>query len=230
MIGLKRDISLNKVNNQDLKFEESLSFNRLGKLEYNTTPKEEERINNIVSHMNAQYQEYVQSAINTKVIFENLLDELKNICGCLRNSIEETGMNPSQAFFEIDPDRSVGILSILWHNVSFTTRNNTKPQALKRENGPMLFTGRIIALNGDFQDSSLELQDQEYPDILRNELASMYIPADKNQHVIIKIKHIPDKEYCLSMEEAPREFLLRVIEIICGGGIYHEVDPDIEED
>ena len=37
-----------------------------------------------------------------------------------------------------------------------------------------------------------------------------------------KIKHIGNIEYKINQTNAAREFLLKVIEIICGGGFYHE--------
>lgn len=198
-------------------------------VDYVTPNNIEERINIVVSHMYQQYKEYVSATINTSRVFENMLVELIHITGCLKKALEDKGMSPSQVFCEIDADRSVGILNILWHSISFTTRGNTKPQALHREDSSPLFTGRIIALNGDFQDAALEIQDQEYPDILRCEVASMYIPHDSSLPAIVKIKHLPDKELYFDLHEAPKQFLLKIIEIICGGGIYHEVDPDLEQ-
>ena len=101
-------------------------------------------------------------------------------------------------------------------------RENIKPQALyRKENAPM-FCGRIIALNGDFQKASLDITDIEYPDILNCEIASLYIPADNHADAIMKIKHVGNVEYNLNQAECAREFLLKVIEIICGGGFYHE--------
>jgi hypothetical protein len=194
--------------------------------DYHLPSEIEERVNSIVTHMHSQYRDYSNAAINTTRAFETLLDELKNVACCLKKSIETRGMNPAQVFYEIDADRSVGILNILWHSISFTTRNNTKPQALARENAPPLFSGRIIALNGDFQDAALEIQDQEFPDILRCEIASMYIPHNFSEPAIIKIKPLEDKEIYYPQDEAPGEFLLKIIEIVCGGGIFHENAPE----
>lgn len=38
----------------------------------------------------------------------------------------------------------------------------------------------------------------------------------------MKIKHLANREFYLNQVDAPREFVLKVIETICGGGFYHE--------
>jgi len=57
---------------------------------------------------------------------------------------------------------------------------------------------------------------------LDNEIASLYIPAEKNQSVIMTIRHKDNQEHFLTHVDAPRDFLLKVIEIICAGGQFHE--------
>ena len=181
-----------------------------------------ERINLIAAHMYKQYKEHQEASENTKKIFEKLLQDMEKVTDELKQCFEKRKLNPSQALCQIDTDRSVGIINILWNSISFTTRGNIKPQALYRNDGTPLFAGRIIALNGNFYDASLDIQDQEYPDILECEIASLYIPADKTVSAVLKIKHLGDTEFCLNQADAPKEFLMRTIEIICGGGIYHE--------
>lgn len=189
-----------------------------------------ERVNIITSHMFKQYKEHMDASENTNAMFNRVLRDIEDITELLRESFKSRGVTPSQIFYEIDADRSVGIMNILWHSISFTTRGNTKPQALFREEGEPLFTGRIIALHGDFQDASLDIQDQEYPDILKCEIASLYIPSDTITPAIMKIKHLGNKEILINQIDASREFLLRIIEIICGGGIYHENEPDFDDE
>jgi hypothetical protein len=190
----------------------------------------QERVNLIASHMFKQYKEHQQATSNTTQMFYRILNDMREVTDYLRQSFSARGVESSKIFCEIDADRSVGIINILWHSISFTTRGNTKPQALYRENESPLFTGRILALNGDFQDASLDIQDQEYPDILRCEIASLYVPADTTSPAILKIKHIGNKEFKINQIDASKEFLLKVIEIICGGGIYHENEPDSEDE
>lgn len=188
-----------------------------------------ERINLLASHMYKQHKEHREASENTKKLFEKLLADLETVTKELQQSFVKRKMNETCANFHIDSDRSVGIINILWNSISFTTRGNTKPQALYREDQPPLFTGRILALNGNFYDASLDLQDQEYPDILECEIASLYIPADKTAPAILKIRHLGDTEIPVNQADASKEFLMRTIEIICGGGIYHE-EIDCYED
>jgi hypothetical protein len=188
-----------------------------------------ERVNLISSHMYKQHKEFEQATANTTQMFFRILRDMEDVTAYLKESFEKRGIPTNQIFSETDADRSVGIINILWHGISFTTRGNTKPQALYREDHTPLFTGRILALNGDFQDASLDIEDQEYPDILRCEIASLYVPADTTADAIIKIRHLGNKEFHVNQIDASREFLLRVIEIICGGGIYHENEPEDDE-
>lgn len=181
-----------------------------------------ERLSLISSHMAKQLKEYEASTKNTNAIFAKMISVIEETVQLLKNSFEEKGINPNQITFWSDADKSVGILTILWHSISFTMRENIKPQALYRSDNAPLFCGRIIALNGDFQKASINITEIEYPDILNCEIASLYIPAEKNDYAIMKIKHVGNVEYKINQNDAAREFLLKVIEIICGGGFYHE--------
>ena len=58
--------------------------------------------------------------------------------------------------------------------------------------------------------------------LLDNEVASLYVPADKMQSSVFKIRHLSNREFFLNHQDAAREFILKVIETICGGGVYHE--------
>lgn len=189
-----------------------------------------ERVNLITAHMYKQYLEHMQASKNTADMFNRILTEMQNVAEQLNESFAQKNAPSSNIFCEMDSDRSVGIINILWHGISFTTRGNTKPQALYRTDKPPMFCGRILALNGDFNDASLAMHDQEYPDILKCEIASLFVPADPTVDAIIKIKHLGNSEYLINQIDAPREFLLKVVEIICGGGYYHEEIETADED
>jgi hypothetical protein len=49
----------------------------------------------------------------------------------------------------------------------------------------------------------------------------LYIPADRISKCVFKIKHT-GQEFTLNQTDAPREVVLKVIETICGGGLYHQ--------
>ena len=85
-----------------------------------------------------------------------------------------------------------------------------------------MISGRIIAMKGNFYDAVNEDSENGIDAVLEHEVASLFIPADKTQIGIIKINHLGNREFYINQMDAPREFLLKVIETICGGGIYHE--------
>ena len=181
-----------------------------------------ERLGLISSHMTKQLCEYTESTKNTNIVFAEMIKVMEDVVNILKKTFEEKGVSPHQISFSSDPDKSVAIMSILWHSISFTMRENIKPQALYRSDNAPLFCGRIIAFNGDFLKAGLNMSELEYPDILNCEIASLYIPADKRADGIMKIKHVGNVEYKISRTDCAREFLLKVVEIICGGGFYHE--------
>ena len=40
--------------------------------------------------------------------------------------------------------------------------------------------------------------------------------------ILMKIKHLGSKEFPQSQIDAPRDFILKVIELTCGGGLFHK--------
>jgi hypothetical protein len=180
------------------------------------------RVNLIAAHMLKQLKEHEDALANTNRVFEQLLEDLEGLCDCFRESFAQRNIPASRVFSEVDADRSVGILNVLWHSISFTSRGNTKPLALFRPSRQPIFTGRILALQGDFHDVAIEIQDQEYPGMLQYEIASLYIPADTTAPAVMKVKHLGEEEHFLHQADAPRLFLLKTVEMICGGGFYHE--------
>lgn len=179
-----------------------------------------ERLNLIASHMFKQQLEHKQANVNTTMTFNKILNEIEDVTGCLKESFNLRGVDSSDISFETSSQKNFAMMNILWHAISFSVRGNIKPQALYREGRLPLFTGRVIALNGNFKD--VILKDKDNTEILKYEIASLYIPADAEQKAILTIKHLSNKEFEINQLDAPREFILKVIEIICGGGFYHE--------
>ena len=83
-----------------------------------------------------------------------------------------------------------------------------------------MFCGRIFALNGSYGRIMKGADDYEsqMKALLDNEIASLYVPAEKTQSSIITIRHKDNQEFLISPIDAPREFLLKVIELVCAGG------------
>ena len=126
-------------------------------------------------------------------------------------------------YVDADALKSTAVVNILWHKMSFTTRCNFQPQALYREDGRHIFSNRIMAIRGNYHDIIKEAKDREdeIVKLLENEIASLYVPPDQNQKCIFKIKHT-GQEFTLNQTDAPREFVLKVVETVCGGGLYHQ--------
>lgn len=183
----------------------------------------QERVNLVSSHMYKQFLEYQRSSRNTQEIFVKISDNMQSTVEYLKQSFSARGVATDNISFEVDANNSVLLLNILWHTISFTTRWNNQPQALYRGVEMPMISGRIIAVRGNFYDIIKKSgSDDELQAILDNEVASLYIPSEKGQNCIIKIRHLGNKEFPINHMDAPREFLLKVIETICGGGIYHE--------
>lgn len=188
----------------------------------------QQKVDLLAAHMQKQLIEHEMAMVNTHQVFEALLQDLGNFTDCFQEAFatrladEGPSSQAPRIRCQSDPDRSVGILHILWHAMSFTTRGNTKPLALNRPGRPPLFAGRIIALNGDFLDSQSNLQTPYISELLESEIASLFVPADPMAPAVMRIKHRAGEELYFHQADAPRRFLLKVVEIVCGGGFFHE--------
>jgi hypothetical protein len=187
----------------------------------------QQKVDLLAAHMYKQQKEHETAMLNTFRVFEYLLQDLDSFAACFKAAFEErlpevNDLTSPQIRYLADPDRSVGILHVLWHAISFTTRGNTKPLALNRPGRPPLFTGRIIALQGDFLDTHSNLHPVYFGDLLDQEIASLYVPADPNAPAVMQMKHLNGEELYFHQADAPRRFLLKVVEVVCGGGFFHE--------
>ena len=125
--------------------------------------------------------------------------------------------------FESDSVKSVSVINILWNTISFTTRCNFEPQVLSRDDGRNIPSNRIMALKGNYNElmQGVKNHDEEITRLLENEIASLYIPPDETQKCIFKIKY-SGQEFTLNQTDAPREVVLKVVEIVCGSNVYHK--------
>lgn len=181
----------------------------------------QERMNLVSTHMYKQYLEYEKSMLNMGEVFSKMKDNLDVIMDYLRQSFSSRGISAQNINYEIDSTKTVIVINILWHQISIVMRYNDFPQALHREGEPM-FASRIIAIKGNYFEIIKKSKENDIDAILEFETASLYIPAEKSQHAIMKIKHLGGKEFHQSQIDAPRDFLLKVIELTCGGGLFHK--------
>lgn len=183
----------------------------------------QERINLVSTHMYKQFLEFQRSTMNAQEIFVKITDNLQATVEYLKQSFGARGVATDNIYFEESSDKSVIVLNILWHTISFTTHWNNQPQALYRGVEAPMIAGRIMAIKGNFNEIIKNVKDEsQLQSVLEQEVASLFIPAERSQNCIIKINHLGNKEFYINHMDAPREFLLKVIETICGGGIYHE--------
>lgn len=183
----------------------------------------QERINLVSTHMYKQFLEYQRSTMNATETFVKITDNMQATVDYLKQSFGARGIATENIYYEIDESKTVLVLHILWHTISFTSRWNNQPQALYRGVEMPMISNRIIAMKGDFNEIvSGKKEDEKLQAVLEQEVSSLFIPAERGQNCIIKINHLGNKEFYINHMDAPREFLLKVIETICGGGVYHE--------
>ena len=184
----------------------------------------QERIGLVSTHMYKQFLDYQHATLNTTEIFAEMIENLKAIADSLKQSFASRGITTENIYVEHDKDKSVVIINILWHTISLTTRCNFEPQALFREGASPMFSGRIMAINGNFNEllDGKKSRGEIMETLLDKEIASLFVPADKSQNSIFKIRHLANREFFLNSTDASREFVLKIIETVCGGGLYHE--------
>ena len=184
----------------------------------------QERIGLVSTHMYKQFLDYQHATLNTTEVFAEMIDNLKAIAESLKQSFASRGITTENIYVEHDKDKSVVIINILWHTISMTTRCNYEPQALYREGAAPMFSGRIMAINGNYNElmDGIKSRNDIMQILLDKEVASLFVPADKSQNSIFKIRHLANREFFLNSADAAREFVLKVVETICGGGLYHE--------
>jgi hypothetical protein len=184
----------------------------------------QERVGLVSTHMYKQFLDYQHANINTNDIFYRMLDDLQAVVETLKEGFSSRGVTTQNIYIDVDVQKTIAVVNILWHKMSFTTRCNYQPQALYRENNMHLFAGRIMAIKGNYNDlmKDIKTHDEEMVRLLDNEVASLFVPAETNQNSIMKIRHLSPREFYLNQVDAPREFVLKVVETICGGGLYHE--------
>ncbi|MBR6098196.1 hypothetical protein IKP85_00450 [bacterium] len=185
----------------------------------------QERVGLVATHMYKQFLDYQHATINTNDIFVQMIQNVQDVTDILKESFASRGITTQNIYIDTDVQKSVIILNVLWHKISFTTRCNFEPQALYRTNLNHMPSTRIMAIKGNYNEIMLGVKDhdEEMGKLLDNEVASLYIPPENTHSAIMKIKTLGDKEFKLNQVDAPREFTLKVLEVVCGGpGFYHE--------
>jgi len=184
----------------------------------------QERVGLVSTHMYKQFLDYQSATRNTAEVFAEIILDMKAVVDSLKKSFSSRGITSQNIYVEYDAQKTIVTINILWHTISLTTRCNFEPQALFREQQQPLFCGRIMAIKGNYTDIMKGAEDKSecMKRLLDNEIASLYVPADKMQNSVFKIRHLANREFFLNSQDSAKEFVLKVIEIVCGGGVYLE--------
>ena len=175
------------------------------------------------THMYKQFLDYQHANMNTNEMFLRMIDDLQAVVETLKQSFSSRGITTQNIYLEVDPQKTVAVINILWHKISFTTRCNYQPQAFFRENDAPLFSCRLMAIKGSYHELAKTVPDDEMQNLLDNEISSLFVPPEKTQNCIITIRHLANREFYLNQMDSAREFVLKVLETVCGGGVYHEM-------
>ena len=185
----------------------------------------QERVGLISTHMYKEYLDYQNATRNTVEVFNEIIDDLKMTAESLRKSFASRGVaHQSNIHVDYDVQKTIVTMDILWHTISMTTRCNYEPQVLYRENQQPFVCGRIMAIKGNYNELMRGVDDKNkgMEILLNNEIASLYVPTDKMQSSIFKIKDFSNREFSLTAQDSAKEFALKVLELACGSRIYHE--------
>ncbi len=184
----------------------------------------QERVGLVSTHMYKQFLDYQHATINTNEIFAQMIDNINEVIDILKESFSSRGLTTQNIYVDTDAQKSVIMMNILWHKISFTTRCNFSPQVLYRENLNHMFSTRIMAIRGNYNELMTGTNDhnEEMARLLEEEVASLFVPPETTHSAILKIRYLGGRELLLNQTDAPREFVLKVIESVCGGGFYHE--------
>ena len=82
----------------------------------------QERVNLVSSHMYKQFLDYQHATLNTNEIFMRMTQELQAIVETLKEAFSSRGVTTQNIYMDVDVQKSVAIVNILWHKMSFTTR------------------------------------------------------------------------------------------------------------
>lgn len=188
----------------------------------------QQRTGLVAVYMYKQFIEFHQATVNTSETFVKILENLSQVIEYLKQSLNIRNVPTQNVVCTVDTNKTLAIVNILWHQITFTCRFNNSPKALPRKDANPIFCGRIFAINGDFTQLIKNEDDYEKQMniLMANEIASLYIPADKNRGTIMTIRHKNNQELFIAQADAPREFLLKVIEIVCAGGEFHKQNTE----
>lgn len=201
----------------------SNSYNNFDSNNFDRNSMIKQRVSEVTAYMYKQFCDYQHINENTSEIFANMANVAKEVVEQLKQSFASRGVATENIWVKFDTKVPAIIINVFWLQYSFTMRCNFKPQALFREGSTSLYSGRIMAVKGDYfvAVANAKTTDAEMACLLDKELASLYVPANKMENAIIKARY-GSKEIPLNQTDAGREFVLKITESIVTDTMYHE--------
>lgn len=188
----------------------------------------QERMSLVSTYMYKQFVEYQQSNANTVSLLNKIAENMALTVEYLKQSFNARGVPTQNIYFEYEKQKHIATMNILWNSITFASNLKGNPMALDRAKDlPSLITGRIFAIKGTIPELIQGFTPEIEQKLLDMEVASLFVPADKAAKAIIKIKRLGNQEFLFTQQDAPREFLLKVIEMVCGGGYHHQESSKI---
>ena len=185
---------------------------------------DQERMSIVASHMYEQYNNYQNANLIAAGIFDSIYENMKILTDYFRQTFSARGIPSDDIYCSRDDVTKSLLLSILWHKIGFTMIFNDKPQVLENTvNGQRTIYSRIVATKGDCIKIINENPDLLTEKIRNMEVASLYVPAKRSMSCELRTIHLINEIHPvqISIENANKEFLIKVIEYVCGGGYVH---------
>lgn len=180
-----------------------------------------ERVNDVASHMFSQYTDYRNAGANADVIFEEIYQNMKSVSDYLKQTFSARGVSVENIRCERDSSTQSIVMSVLWRKIGFTLSTNTLPSYVEQRGGKRMTCYRIIATNGDCS-KIIKNNPEDYVDkLLNDEVASLYVPSNKSDACELRARFLSNDIFTLTHQQAAKEFFLKVVEYICGGGTKH---------
>ena len=185
---------------------------------------DQERMSIVASHMYEQYNNYQNANLLAGEILDSIYENMKITTEYFRQTFTARGISSDDIYCLKDDETKSLLLSILWHKIGFTMIFNDKPQVLEDNvSRQRTICSRIVATKGDCIKVIKENPDTLVEKIRNIEVASLYVPSNKSMPCELRTIHLINeiRPISISIENAHKEFLLKVIEYVCGGGYVH---------
>ena len=183
-----------------------------------------ERINDVASHMLSQYNDCKNAKSNAMEIFTSLYESMKQVADYFKQVFAARGVPTDEIYCREDEATQSIMLSVLWQKVGFTLKTNDRPLALepKSPSDKKNITYRILAIKGDCIDIIQKNPENYTNELLKAEVASLYVPVNKNEPCEIRFKYLSNERPFINQQLAASEFFLNVVAYTCGGGSFHK--------